>query len=51
MSCGKVICVFDNGDDVEEELTCGHPGPNGEGVHLCAECRGQTKNGEQKYGQ
>ena len=39
MSCGKVLCIFDNGDDVQEELTCGTTGPDGVGVHLCKECR------------
>ncbi len=39
MSCGKVLCIFDNGDDVQEELTCGTTGPNGVGVHLCKDCR------------
>lgn len=40
MSCGAVICIFDNGDDVQEELTCGTTGPDGVGVHLCRVCRG-----------
>ncbi len=39
MSCGKVLCTFDNGDDVVEELLCGATGPDGVGVHLCKECR------------
>ena len=37
--CGAVLCVFDNGDDVQEELKCGTGGPGGVGTHLCRECR------------
>ena len=45
--CGKVICIFDHGDDAgqpfEEELLCGTTGPGGVGVHLCKECRGVSQ--------
>ena len=38
-SYGAILCVFDNGDDVQEELLCGMTGPDGVGVHLCKDCR------------
>ncbi len=41
--CGKVIRLFDNGDDAgqpfEEELLCGKTAPDGVSVYLCKECR------------
>ena len=44
MSCGAILCIFDNGDDVQEELLCGTTGPDGVGVHLCKDCRDNDLN-------
>ena len=45
MSCGKVLCTFDNGDDVHEELLCGTTGPDDVGIHLCKDCRDIGRRG------